>query len=285
LRKSAKVEEDIAKPHALVTVGDSEMFYTMVENAPEPIFLWDAKGNVLEVNKKAEELLGYTRKELTRMHLAQIHSKEELEKIEAAFDEIIKKGTIRLIDGLVLRKDGKTIPVDIAANRVECSGKKLIQGIFRDVTDRKKLEGEFQKNLQDLKERDEAIRKMSTPLVDTWENIVLIPLVGILDTARARQITESILERIAEEKSQIIVILSIGGIAAIDTKAANHILKTVHTVKLMGSEMIITGVRPDVATTLVALGIDLTGIVTRSHLREGLEYAFDKLGWKVIKSS
>ena len=101
-------------------------------------------------------------------------------------------------------------------------------------------------------------------------------------TQLAKQITESILEHIAQTKVEI-VILSIGGIAAIDTKAASHILRTAQAVKLMGSEFVITGIRPDVATTLVSLGVDMSGIVTRATLHEGLEYSFAKLGWKVTK--
>jgi rsbT co-antagonist protein RsbR len=136
-----------------------------------------------------------------------------------------------------------------------------------------------------IRQQQQEVAKLSTPVVDVWEGVVMLPLIGILDSARAKKITESILERVGKEKTELIIILSIGGISAIDTKTANHILRTVHAVKLMGSEMIITGIRPDVATTLVTLGIDLSGIVTRSTMREGLEYAFDKLKLKVTKTS
>jgi rsbT co-antagonist protein RsbR len=136
-----------------------------------------------------------------------------------------------------------------------------------------------------IKQQQREVAKLYTPVVDVWEGVVMMPLIGILDSARAKQITEAILERVGKEKTELIVILSIGGITAIDTKTANHILRALHAVRLMGSEMIITGIRPDVATTLVALGIDLSGIVTRSTMREGLEYAFDKLKLKVTKTS
>lgn len=136
-----------------------------------------------------------------------------------------------------------------------------------------------------ITQQQQEVAKLSTPVVDVWEGVVMLPLIGILDSARAKRITESILERVGKEKTELIVILSIGGIAAIDTKTANHILRTVHAVKLMGSEMIITGISPDVATTLVTLGIDLSSIETRSTMREGLEYAFDKLKLKVTKTT
>jgi len=133
-----------------------------------------------------------------------------------------------------------------------------------------------------IKQQQEAV-KLSTPLVGAWDGIVMAPLIGIFDSARAKQFTETVLEHISRTKTEVIVI-DISGIAAIDTKAASHILRTIQATKLMGSDVAITGIRPDVAATLVTLGVDLSGIVTRSTLREGLEYAYGKLGLKVVKT-
>jgi anti-anti-sigma regulatory factor len=132
-------------------------------------------------------------------------------------------------------------------------------------------------------ERDEVARKLSTPLVEVWKGIVMVPLIGRLDSDRAKQLTESILQYIGQSKSEI-AILDISGVAAVDTKVANHLLRMIQAVKLMGSEMIITGIRPDVASAIVALGVEMSGIVTRGVLREGLEYAFEKLGVKLSTS-
>jgi len=148
---------------------------------------------------------------------------------------------------------------------------------------RKRMEIEARRNMEKLKEKDAIIRKLSTPLVEIWEGIVMLPLIGILDSARAKQFTESLLEYITRNKSEI-AIIDISGIAAIDTQIANHILRAIQAVKLMGAEMIVTGVRPDVAVTLVAIGAELSHVVTRGTLREGLEYAFEKLGLKLSKS-
>jgi rsbT co-antagonist protein RsbR len=130
--------------------------------------------------------------------------------------------------------------------------------------------------------QQEAVTRLSTPLVDVWEGTIMIPLIGILDSARAKQLTEAVLEQIAKTKTDVIV-MDISGIAAIDTKAASHILRTMQAAKLMGTEIIMTGIRPDVATTLVTLGIDLSNVVTRGTMREGLEFAYSRQGWKVTK--
>jgi len=133
------------------------------------------------------------------------------------------------------------------------------------------------------KGKGEQSEMVPTPIVEAWEGIIMVPVVGILDSARTKQITESILEHIARVKTEI-AIISIGGISAVDTKTANHLIRTIHAAKLMGTEAIITGIRPDVAITLVSLGVELSGIMTFSTMHEGLEYAFKKLGWKVEKS-
>jgi len=151
-----------------------------------------------------------------------------------------------------------------------------------DITKRKTAEEKLKTQMQELKEREEMIRKLSTPIVEVEKGIAMLPMVGILDTARAKQLTESILEHIAKEKIDMIV-MDVTGISTIDTQVANHILRTVQAVRLMGSDIIVTGIRPDVAATLVALGVDLSAIVTCGTLREGLEYAYVKLGLRLTK--
>jgi PAS domain S-box-containing protein len=155
--------------------------------------------------------------------------------------------------------------------------KRYVVATYEDITERKKVEEAFQK-------RDEIFSKLSTPLVGIGEGIVMVPVIGILDSRRARQLTESVLEHIARSNTGMVV-MDISGIAAIDTQTANHILRTVQAVKLMGAEFIITGIRPDVAATLVTLGVDLTGIVTRGSLQEGLQHAYAQLGFKLIKTN
>jgi rsbT co-antagonist protein RsbR len=134
------------------------------------------------------------------------------------------------------------------------------------------------------KTHEEPVSEIPTPIVEVWEGIAMIPVVGVLDSFRAKHLTESLLEYVAKHRVDV-VILSIGGISAIDTKTANHVLRTIQAVKLMGSEVIMTGMRPDVAASLVSLGVDMSGIITRSTLHQGLEYSFSKLGWKVSRLS
>jgi PAS domain S-box-containing protein len=117
------------------------------------ILLADLDGNLLEVNKKAQELLGYAKEELTVMHYSMIHPTEELERISDAFAEIILKGRTYFKDGIILKKDGTTIPVDITGSLISYAGKLLVQEIFSDRTERKKAEDELKQNEKELQKR------------------------------------------------------------------------------------------------------------------------------------
>ena len=127
-------------------VKDSEeKYHSVMSNASDAILLADMKGNLLEVNRKAEELLGYTKEELTTMNFTMIHPQEELERTSTAFYEIILKGFTYLRDGFVLRKDGEMVPVDITGSLIAYADKLVVQGIFRDITERRLAEQEKRK--------------------------------------------------------------------------------------------------------------------------------------------
>ncbi|MFZ3168473.1 MAG: PAS domain S-box protein [Candidatus Methanoperedens sp.] len=120
-----------------------EKYHALMNQAGDAILLVDMNENLLEVNKKAEELLGYTKEELSNMNIAQIHPKEKLERNIATFKESVQKGSAFLNDGTILRKDGKIVHVDITGSSVEYAGKKVILRIFRDITERNRAELEY----------------------------------------------------------------------------------------------------------------------------------------------
>lgn len=133
--------------------GSEEKYRTLINDAGEAIILADLKGNLLEANKKALELLGYTKEELLNMHFSQIHPKNAIERAVFIFNEMVQKGSWSFTNGLVLQgKDGNIIHVDMAGSIVEYSGKKIAQGIFRDITERKRAEEEIKKRVKELEE-------------------------------------------------------------------------------------------------------------------------------------
>ena len=132
-----------------------------------------------------------------------------------------------------------------------------------------------------LEEQRKTIAELETPVVQVWKGILALPLVGSVDTARAQQMTEKLLERITATDSEI-VILDITGVPVVDTAVARHLLETVAAARLLGAEVLIVGLSTRTAITLVQLGIDLSGVTTRATLAKGLELAFARLGLEIV---
>lgn len=126
-----------------------------------------------------------------------------------------------------------------------------------------------------------TINELQTPVIEVWEGILALPIVGSVDTARAQDMNERLLERIIQTRSEI-VILDITAVPVVDTAVAKHLLETVASARLLGAEVLIVGLSSRTAMTLVHLGLDLGGVVTRTTMARGLELAFDRLGLKVI---
>jgi len=133
-----------------------------------------------------------------------------------------------------------------------------------------------------LRQTDE-ITEISTPVIRVWDGILALPIIGTLDSARTQVVMESLLQEIVASGSSI-AILDISGVPAVDSLVAQHLLKTISATRLMGAECIISGIRPEIAQTVVHLGIDLSGIITKATLASALRYAFAALQLEVRKS-
>ncbi len=134
-----------------------------------------------------------------------------------------------------------------------------------------------------LRQTDE-ITEISTPVIKVWDGILALPIIGTLDSARTQIVMENLLQEIVETSSSI-AILDISGVPAIDTLVAQHLIKTVSATRLMGAECIISGIRPEIAQTVVHLGIDLSGVITKSTLASALKTAFSILEFEVRKKA
>lgn len=134
-----------------------------------------------------------------------------------------------------------------------------------------------------IAEQQKSMLELSTPVIQIWDEILILPLIGTIDSSRAKQIMESLLESIAVKKASI-VIIDITGVPVVDSEVANRLLRSLKAAKVMGAESILTGLSPQISYTMVNLGIDLSGVTTRASLRDGLELAFKKLKLKVEKT-
>ena len=138
------------------------------------------------------------------------------------------------------------------------------------------------------KEREEIIRRqqsemveLSTPVVELWEGILALPVIGTLDSRRAQVVMESLLQKIVETGSSY-AIIDITGVPTVDTLVAQHLLKTIAAARLMGAECIISGIRPQIAQTIVHLGVELQGVATKSTLADAFAIALARRGLTVV---
>ena len=142
----------------------------------------------------------------------------------------------------------------------------------------------FQKSREAvIKRQQEELLELSTPVVKLWDGVLALPMIGTLDSQRTQVVMESLLQRIVDTGSEI-AIIDITGVPTVDTLVAQHLLKTVTAIRLMGADCIISGVRPQIAQTIVHLGLDLQGVVTKANLADALKLALTRLGLTVNKA-
>ncbi len=138
-------------------------------------------------------------------------------------------------------------------------------------------------NLETLGRHQAAIRELSTPVIKVHDHVLLLPLVGAIDSQRAQQVMETVLVRVIEEKAKAMII-DIAGVPVVDTKVADHLLKTTAAVRLVGAQTILTGISAQVARTIIQLGVDISAMRTVAQLSEGIELALQVVGKSITKS-
>ena len=135
-----------------------------------------------------------------------------------------------------------------------------------------------------IRQQQEAIRELSTPVLQVRERLLILPIIGVIDSQRARQLTEQLLRGIRTNRAKVVVI-DITGVAAMDATVANHLVQTVEASRLLGATVIVTGLSPEIAQTLVTIGVDLGKMNTVGDLQGGIEEAERLLGYKVTPFS
>ena len=135
-----------------------------------------------------------------------------------------------------------------------------------------------------INRQQQELLELSTPVVRLWDGVLAVPLIGTLDSARTQVVMENLLEMIVTSNSPL-AIIDITGVPTVDTLVAQHLLKTVAAARLMGADCIISGIRPQIAQTIVHLGVDLGDVVTKASLADAVRVALQRSGYSVVKAS
>lgn len=218
-------------------------------------------GVVRTVNRAAVALLGYGLEELVGRRL------DELLDEEIGADDLAE---LRGRETRCLTKDGGAVEVSVSSSHLR-DGKQVegIVCVLRDITDRKRAEEERRRLEEALKAQHELIRRMSTPLIPISDDVVVMPLVGAVDAERADQVLESLLVGIAASQPRV-AIVDITAVAVVDAHVATTLMRAASAARLLGVEVVLTGVRAEVARTLLELEVDLTELITCSTLQRGI---------------
>jgi len=167
----------------------------------------------------------------------------------------------------------------------------LIDDLTDELTNREKIQRDLQEKLEKIQEQQKTIvqqqedlMELSSPVTKVWDNILILPVIGTLDSQRTQIMMENLLNKIVSTGCTI-SILDITGVLTVDTQVANHLLKTVTAARLLGAECIISGISPAIAQTIVHLGIDLKSIRTKATLQDAMIYAMSQNKQKVIRKN
>ncbi|QWF77979.1 PAS domain S-box protein [Amycolatopsis sp. CA-230715] len=249
--------------------SDESMFRALLESAPDAMVIAGPDGRITLVNRQAERLFGFPRDELVGQPIEILVPQRLHQRHVRHRDGFLAAPAVRPmgvgLDLLGVRRDGTEFPVEISLSPLETDQGPQVCAAIRDVTERREQEAR-------LRQQRDEIMELSTPVIQVWDKVIALPIIGTLDSGRAMRLTESLLENIAELRAEV-VILDISGVPTVDTLVAQHLLKTVQAANLMGAVSIVSGVRPETAQAIVHLGIDLGRLRSRNTLRDALQLA------------
>ncbi len=286
-------------------------FRSIAETASDAIIIFDTYENIFYWNQAAQDIFGYRAAE-TRGHLlTSIMSEEFCEIVKREMDQVIGTGESdivgKTIEATGVRKNGERFPLELSMGTWKSNGDVFFTAIGRDVTMRKQAESGLQKAYEEVEkqvvertselqretaERErlqqeiietqkQTLEKLSTPITPIMERIIVVPLIGSIDSARARNITRNLLAGIRSHRAKI-VILDITGVSVVDSGVADHLNRTIQAARLKGAHTIITGISDAVAETIVDLGLDWKGIETLPNLQTGLLAALARMGRRIV---
>jgi rsbT co-antagonist protein RsbR len=255
------------------------VYEKIFENIDEEIMLLDRNLQILWANRKLEKygrdinkVIGDRCYRITHKADTACQPPYDICPVE----EVLRTGDAISVLHTHFDRDGNKIYAEVSAYPVYEGGEiREFIHISRDVTERVQSE-------ERLKAQQRSILELSTPVVRIWDEIIALPLIGIIDSSRAKQIMENLLQAIVETQASI-AIIDITGVPMVDTEVADRLIRTIKAAGLLGTKCLMVGIKPDIAQSMVHLGIDLQDIETYSSLQGGLAAAFEQIGLEVAK--
>jgi rsbT co-antagonist protein RsbR len=266
-----------------------EFLQTAIDSLADPIFVKDLEHRFVAVNHALCELIAHPREALIGHSDPEFVPAEQVEVFWRVDDMVTSSGQPHeneesLTDGVGNLRTIWTRKFPLRDAQGHVIG---LTAMITDITPIKRrqeeverLETQIQEKMSVIEAQASLLDQLSVPVIQVWDSILLLPLIGVIDSRRATQVTESLLQSIARAGARF-VILDITGVPMVDTSVASYLVRAVQAAQLLGCQSILAGISPEIAQTLVGLGVDFSHILTRATLQNGLEYALKQLNYAV----
>jgi PAS domain S-box-containing protein len=258
---------------------ESENYYRrLFDELPIGLALCRMDGSLVEINSAYAQILGRDVAETLDLTYWAVTPEKYAEQEQTQIRSLTLTGRYGPYEKEYIHKDDSLVPVRLSGQIVERHGERFILSSVEDITESKRTEEAERRSLlqeEIIRVQEATLAELSTPLIPFNSRVVVMPLIGALDSRRAQQVIDTLLDGIASTHAQV-VILDITGVTMVDTQVANGLIRAAQAVRLLGAEAVLTGIRPEVAQALVGLGIDLSSIITRSTLQSGIAYAIGR---------
>jgi len=258
-----------------VDVNKYEAIINAIDKS-QGIIEFNMDGTIVNSNANFLNVLGYTLEEVKGKHHRIFCEKSYASSPEyKQFWEKLNRGEFDSGEYKRIGKNGREVYIQATYNPIlDLNGKPMkVLKIATDVTEKKRLDEERSKQAA-------LIMEMSTPVMRLWDHILLLPIVGLVDSKRVQLIMETVLQKIVDYQTKVIII-DIQGVPSVDSAVANHLIKVTKATKLMGCTCIVTGISPEISQSLVNLGLELTDILTQSTLKDGVATSLEKTGFQL----
>lgn len=277
MAKSSKAPRKTATQSAIQRDSDAQL-QAVIDNIVDGIITIDARGKIESFNPAAERMFGYAAKEVIGKNVNMLMPAPYHQEHDGYLANYMKTGQAKIIgigrEVSGRRQDGQIFPIDLAVSEMRLGKVRKFVGIVRDMTERNQA-------VDLIAQQSQALLELSTPVIEVWEGIVLLPLIGVVDSLRAQQIIETLLESIVRKEAQV-AIVDVTGVPVMDTMVAQNLIKTVNAAGMLGANTIITGISPEISQTLVKLNVDFALIRTCGTLRAAVAEALSLVGKLVV---
>jgi PAS domain S-box-containing protein len=233
----------------------------LIEHAADAVFVLDRHGAILDANPKAREELQVSLDEVVGKSIGEFWDDESAMAFLADLNSIQLGGTI-VSDAMVRRRDGSTYPVECRSVVLEHADKEVVIAIARDMTEKHRV----------ARAREEALKSMSTPILEIWRGVLALPLVGTVDPGRANRVMASLLDAIVRTQADV-TILDLTGVSEVDASTATHLFDIMRAASLLGTHCLVSGISPSVARTMVEMSIAGNQLRTFADLAGALKEA------------